>query len=79
MSDINRYSHKTFESIKHKTEDGLEYWYARELQYVLEYADWRNFIKVVEKAKVASENSNYEVSDHFVDVTNMVKLYKTMF
>lgn len=74
MSNLDNYSEKTFEEIKHLTEDGIEYWYARELQMVLEYADWRNFNAVIGKAKVACENSNYNVMDHFVDVTNMVQL-----
>ena len=74
MSNLDNYSEKTFEDIKHLTDDGIEFWYARELQVVLEYADWRNFNGVIGKAKVACENSNYEVMDHFVNVTNMVPL-----
>ena len=51
MSQIDKYSEKTFEDIKHFTEDGTEFWYARELQEVLEYTEWRNFSKVINKAK----------------------------
>ena len=57
-----------FENIKHILEDGTEYWNARELQHVLEYTDWRNFLKVVDKAKIACENSGLLVGEHFVDV-----------
>ena len=57
-----------FENIKHVLEDGIEYWNARELQHVLEYTDWRNFLKVVDKAKIACENSGILVEEHFVDV-----------
>ena len=57
-----------FENIKHILEDGTEYWNARELQHVLEYNDWRNFLKVVDKAKIACENSGILVEEHFVDV-----------
>ena len=57
-----------FEEIKHHLEDGTEYWYARELQHVLEYTDWRNFLKVIDKAKIACENSKIIVEEHFVDV-----------
>ena len=57
-----------FENIKHILEDGTEYWNARELQHVLEYTDWRNFLKVVDKAKTACENSGILVEEHFVDV-----------
>lgn len=61
-----------FENIKHTFEDGIEYWNARELQLVLEYTEWRNFLKVIDKAKTACENSNIPVDDHFVDVNKMV-------
>ena len=57
-----------FENIKHTLEDGTEFWNARELQYALEYTDWRNFLKVIDKAKMACENSGIFVEEHFVDV-----------
>lgn len=57
---------KTFEDIKHTDENGNEYWYARELMLSLGYKDWRYFDAVIEKAKVACENSNLTVVDHFV-------------
>ena len=57
-----------FENIKHALDDGTEYWNARELQHVLEYTDWRNFLKVVDKAKIACENSGILVEEHFVGV-----------
>ena len=74
MSEITIYDENTFENIKHILEDGTEYWYARELQHVLEYTDWRNFLKVVDKAKIACENSGIFVEDHFVDVNKMVEI-----
>ncbi|MBU0699845.1 DNA damage-inducible protein D [bacterium] len=52
----------------------IECWSARELQEVLGYAEWRNFLKVIEKAKTACENTGVLVSDHFVDVNKMVTL-----
>lgn len=57
-----------FEKIKHISEDGVEFWYARELQTALEYVEWRNFRKVVEKAKISCENSANDVKLHFVEV-----------
>ena len=57
-----------FESIKHISEDGLEYWFARELQLALEYSEWRNFNKVIEKAKTACKNAANDVELHFVEV-----------
>lgn len=46
-----------FEDIKHIDENGNEYWYARELQIVLEYTQWRNFEKVIQKAITSAKNS----------------------
>ena len=63
----------SFEDVKHIDEDGTEFWHARELQEVLEYKEWRNFNKVIEKAKEACIRSgNIEIS-HFVDVNKMVE------
>jgi DNA-damage-inducible protein D len=77
VSDLKRYSDQTFEEIKHTTEDGSEFWYARDLQTVLDYSEWRNFENVIEKAKIACKNSSNIVSDHFVDVNKMIALAKT--
>lgn len=74
MPNIEKYSEATFESIKHINEYGQEFWYARELQQALEYAEWRNFSAVVEKAKAACSASGNEVDDHFVDVNKMVDI-----
>ena len=63
-----------FENIKHiNPKSGVEYWFARELQVVLEYTQWRNFVLVIGKAKQACENSNINASDHFADVGKMVQ------
>ena len=67
------YSEQTFESIKHYTADGQEFWYARDLQRVLEYTEWRNFTSVIEKAKTACIKSKFSVDDHFVDVNKIVE------
>ena len=65
-------NNKLFEDIKHYNEFDMEFWYARELQEVLEYTDWRNFIKVIDKAKEACKNSKNNVLDHFVEADKMV-------
>lgn len=72
--NIEIYSEKFFENIKHITEDGIEYWLARELQKILGYKEWRNFLKVIEKAKTSVEATNIGVPDHFVDINKMVDI-----
>jgi DNA-damage-inducible protein D len=57
-------------------QDGIEYWLARELQELLGYADWRNFLNAVDKAKESCKTSGEAVSDHFVDVNKMIELGK---
>jgi DNA-damage-inducible protein D len=64
----------TFEAHAQQTEGGVEFWLARDLQFLLGYTEWRNFNAVISKAKVACEVSGYPVSDHFVDVNKMVDL-----
>ena len=63
-----------FENIKHIDEFGSEYWCARELSKILKYNDWRNFIKVLNKAITACKNSNNKVNEHIVEFTNMLTL-----
>ena len=65
---------KDFESIKHIDENGVEFWYARELMTTLEYSKWENFIKVINKAKQSCENSNISVFEHFPDVRKVFKV-----
>ena len=69
---INRL-HTAFEDVAYENEN-IEFWYARDLQMLLEYAEWRNFNKVIEKAKTACINSGASVQDHFVDVNKMVDI-----
>lgn len=76
MSDIVKYNVETFESIRHINEDGQEFWYARELQRVLEYAKWENFANVIDKAKEACLNSDNVISDHFPDVRKTIEMPK---
>lgn len=72
MGDLAKYSEKTFDEIKHINEYGEEFWYARELQIALEYAQWRRFSETIERAKIACEKSGNTVADHFADVGKMV-------
>ena len=72
---INK-TEKNFESIKHIDENGVEFWYERELMEMLEYSKWGNFIKVIDKAKKSCENSNNTIFEHFADVGKTIKMPK---
>lgn len=74
MSNIQQYSEKTFEMIKHVNEYGQEYWLARELQEVLDYSQWRRFEEAIDRAKTACEKSGNSVADHFADIGKMVSI-----
>ena len=71
-NQIEKYSEAIFENIKHVNEFGQEFWYARELQSVLEYSQWRRFKEVILKAQEACKNSNNLVEEHFADVGKMI-------
>lgn len=64
----------SFESIRRSEENGNEFWFARELAPLLDYQDYRNFLRVIEKARLACEGSGYEIEDHFGEVTKMVDI-----
>lgn len=64
---------KNFEERAHR-ENGIEYWMARDIQELLEYDKWSNFLNVIEKAKVACQNSLHVVLDHFTDAGKMVSI-----
>src|SRR3990167_8659411 len=71
--DIKKFT-ELFDKIRQESDGETEFWYARDLQKTLGYEDWRNFLAVVGKAKLACEASKYEVSDHFVEVNKMVAI-----
>ena len=62
----------TFDDIMHLTDDGIEYWTARELQKILGYTEWRNFEKVIEKARLSCKMAGNIENSHFVEVNKMV-------
>ena len=75
MSDIDN-TNKSFEDIKHIDENGVEFWYARELMPILQYSNWQNFEKIINKAKMSCQNSDISVFEHFTDVNKMIKMPK---
>ncbi len=70
--EIVRKLHKNFNDYAQENENGFEFWFARDLQTMLGYDQWKNFQKVIEKAKVACENSGIAVADQFADVGKMI-------
>lgn len=64
----------TFEAHAQKTENSIEYWLARDLQHLLGYSKWDNFLNVISKAKTSCEVSGHDIDDHFADVRKMVEL-----
>jgi len=64
--------HKNFNDHSQKTDGGLEFWFARDLQTLLGYDQWKNFQKVIEKAKIACQNAGLVVEDQFADVGKMI-------
>ena len=79
MNEIKEYTEKVFEDIKHVDENGNEYWFARDLQIILGYRQWRSINNLIERAKIACKESQYNIDDHFalyrkmVDIGSMTK------
>jgi len=63
-----------FESYANYTQNGVEFWFARDLQYLLGYTKWDNFLKVITKARISCETTGHQTSDHFADVGKMVSI-----
>ncbi len=72
--EMEKTYNKRFEEIKHTDETGMEFWYARELMPILQYSNWQNFEKIINKAKTSCENSKINVLDHFTDINKMVQI-----
>lgn len=74
MNEIKEYNEQVFEDIKHIDEKGNEYWLSRELMPLLEYTLWQNFHRKIKVAMENCINSNFDISDHFIDVNKMVDI-----
>ncbi len=66
------YTGKTFEDIKHIDENGMEFWFARELMHILQYAKWQNFKKIIDKAMIACENSEISTNYCFTNISKPI-------
>jgi DNA-damage-inducible protein D len=74
MADLVAEEYRTFENIKHTDENGVVFWYARDLQGVLQYSKWENFAKVIDRAKLACKNSGFDVEARFPEVRKTLKM-----
>ena len=74
MNELEKINETIFESIKHVDDDGNEYWYARELQYILGYNQWRSINDLIKRAKVACKESDNNIHDHFAVQRKMVDI-----
>jgi len=64
----------TFQDHSNITDNGVEFWFARDIQHLLGYTEWRNFTNVITKAKTSCEANGNNISDHFVDINKMVNI-----
>ncbi|MDR0883245.1 MAG: DNA damage-inducible protein D [Oscillospiraceae bacterium] len=76
MSQLIASEYTSFEDIRKMRAEGTEYWEARELASVLEYVQWRNFVKVIDRAMLSCKNSGFEPQDHFAEVSKMIEIGK---
>ncbi len=74
LSRVKPEHRRAFEEIRRRTENGHEFWSARDLQTILGYAEWRNFAEVIGKAKIACLQSGQPVENHFIGANKMVSL-----
>jgi len=74
QNDLIQQMTESFEGYAQETENGIEYWLARDVQHLLGYTEWRNFLNTISKAKTACEVSEHIIKDHFVDINKMVEL-----
>mgnify|MGYP001792181382 FL=1 len=73
-SEIIKSLSDNFQDHSQTTENGIEFWFARDIQHLLGYTEWRNFLKVIVKAKTSCQATGNQILDHFVDVNKMVRL-----
>jgi DNA-damage-inducible protein D len=74
MSELKAKEYRRFEELKHVRADGGDCRLARELSIELDYVQWRNFSKVLDKAKLTCKNCRFDIDDHFAEVGKMVEI-----
>lgn len=72
LEEVSNNTNQTFEDVKHRDENGIEFWYARELMPILQYAKWQNFKKIINKAMIACENSEISTQYCFTEVSKPI-------
>jgi len=77
MTKLDAIEYESFETIKQTTANGIEFWYARDLQNALQYTQWRNFHKVIDRAMLACKNSGFNIEDHFAGISKTIQMPKT--
>lgn len=77
MPNLKAKEYRQFENTKYVRQDGSECWSERELADVLDYSQWRNFHKVIDRAIIACENSGHEVTNDFAEVSKIVEVGAT--
>ena len=77
MTKLYAIEYESFETIKQTTANGIEFWYARDLQNALQYTQWRNFHKVIDRAMLACKNSGFNIEDHFAGISKTIQMPKT--
>ena len=74
MNELKEYTERLFEDIKHIDENENEFWYARELQYGLEYRQWRSINNLIKRAIISCKESKNNKKEHFALKRKMIKL-----
>ena len=74
MTKLKAKEYESFENTKQSDENGAEYWFARDMQRVLQYTKWENFNKVIDRAMLACKNSGLKISNHFFEIDKMIEM-----
>lgn len=76
IEEINILQNTFNQIVQHDFEANVEFWYARDLQTLLGYKEWRNFETAIDRAKQSCETSGFQCTDHFVEINKTIQLPK---